>query len=56
MDENRYHEILPVAYMAAAFRSGGKPGRSGSALPNLALVPARAFQCSYETIAQNCSL
>lgn len=25
MDENRYHEILPVAYMAAAFRSGGKP-------------------------------
>lgn len=25
MDEQRYHEILPTAYMTAALKMGGKP-------------------------------
>lgn len=25
MDEQRYHEILPTAYMTAALKKGGKP-------------------------------
>lgn len=40
MDESRYHEILPAAYMAAALQKGGKPSPRDIGLSARAIVDA----------------